>query len=143
MIAYADTGFLISLYGEDDNSAQASALIKRQPVFILTPLGEMEFLNAVELRVSRKDWTSREARAVREEFVRHQGVGLFQMELLGSEVWRTARNLSRRHTAKLGVRTLDLLHVAAAIAFKPEAFYSFDQRQRKLATVEGLHVLPA
>lgn len=143
MIAYADTGFLISLYGEDDNSAQATALIQARPVFILTPLGEMEFLNAIELRVFRKEWTRREARAVRQEFLHHQGTGFFQMEPSGSEVWQTARNFSRRYTAKLGLRTLDLLHVAAALAFKPDAFYSFDQRQRKLATAEGLTVLPA
>ena len=43
MIAYADTGFLVSLYGQDNHSAAATALVRSKPVFILTALGEAEF----------------------------------------------------------------------------------------------------
>lgn len=143
MIVYADTGFLVSLYGEDDNSAAATALLKSTPVFILTPLGEAEFVNAVELRVFRKEWTRREARVVREKFLHHQSIGVFQAEPLSEDVWRTALIFSSRHTAKLGVRTFDLLHVAAVAVLKPEVFYTFDKRQRRLAKAERLHVLPA
>ena len=64
MIVYADTGFLISLYGQDANSAAATALVKDKLVFILTPPGEAEFSNAVELRKFRKQWTPHEAQAV-------------------------------------------------------------------------------
>jgi predicted nucleic acid-binding protein len=142
LIAYADTGFLISLYGEDDHSDAATALLKSRPLFILTPLIEAEFTNAVELRVFREQWTRRAARAVREHFLRHQSSRLFQIEPLGPEVWQQALVLSTRHTAKLGTRTLDLLHVAAALVLKPDVFYSFDQRQRQLAKAEHLHVLP-
>ncbi len=143
MTAYADTGFLISLYAEDADSAKATALVKTKPVFILTPLVEAEFTNAVELRVFRKQWTRREADAVREHFLRDQGAGVFQMEPFDSDVWQTALNLSRRYTARLGVRTLDLLHVAAAAVLKPDAFYTFDERQRRLAKAERLPVLPS
>ncbi len=143
MIAYADTGFLISLYGEDDLSSAATALVRSKPVFILTPLGEVEFTNATELRVFRKDWTRREARAVRERFLQHLGAGVFQVEESPSEVWQVAISLSRRRTASLGSRTLDLLHVAAVLVFKPDVFYTFDERQRKLAKAERLRVLPA
>ena len=47
------------------------------------------------------------------------------------------------NTATLGIRTLDLLHVAAVKVFKPDAFYTFDQRQRNLAKAERLTVMPA
>lgn len=143
MIAYADTGFLVSLYGQDDHSAAASALVTSKPVLILTSLGEAEFTNAVELRVFRKEWTRREARLVHEHFLRHQAAGVFRTEPLGSEVWEKALILSRRYSAKLGTRTLDLLHVAAALVLKPDVFYTFDMRQHKLATAERLRVLPA
>ncbi len=143
MIAYADTGFLISLYGEDDNSAAATGLLKSRPVFILTPLTEAEFMNAVELRVFRKQWMGRQARAAREDFMQDQGAGVFQIEPLGSEIWKAALILSRRYTATFGIRTLDLLHVASVTVLKPEAFYSFDERQRKLAKAERLPLLPA
>jgi len=143
LIVYADTGFLISLYGSDHNSSAATAIVKGQPVFILTPLGEAEFVNAVELRVFRKQWTAHEGSVVCEKFLYHQGVGIFRMEPLNSEVWQAALTLSRRHTAKLGIRTLDLLHVAGVKVLKPDAFYTFDQRQRSLAKAERLSVMPA
>lgn len=109
MIAYADTGFLVSLYGQDDHSATASALVKPEPVFLLTPLGEAEFTNALQLQVFRKQRTRREARLVQEQFHQHQAIGVFRVQPLGSEVWEKALTLSRRHSAKLGARTLDLL----------------------------------
>jgi predicted nucleic acid-binding protein len=143
LIVYADTGFLISLYGQDANSAAAIAVTQGKPVFLLTPLGEAEFINGVELRVFRKQWTRQEARAALADFLHDQGAGVFQMESFSSEVWQTAWTLSRRHTAKLGIRTLDLLQVAAVKVFKPDAFYTFDQRQRNLARAERLRVMPA
>jgi predicted nucleic acid-binding protein len=106
-------------------------------------LGEAEFTNAVQLRVFRKEWTRREARLVQEQFLWHQAAGVFRIEPLGTEVWDKALVLSHRHSAKLGTRTLDLLHVAAALALKPDVFYTFDVRQRKLAKAERLHILPA
>jgi predicted nucleic acid-binding protein len=142
LIAYADTGFLVSLYGQDDHSAAATALVRSKPVFILTALGEAEFANALELRVFRKEWTRREARSVHELFLQHQRAGVFRPEPLGSKVWEKALVLARRHSAKLGTRTLDLLHVASALTLRPDAFYTFDKRQRKLAKAERLRVLP-
>ena len=47
-----------------------------------------------------------------------------------------------RAKAKLGTRTLDLLHVAAALVLKPDVFSTFDKRQRKLARMQRLRILP-
>lgn len=143
MIAYADTGFLVSLYGQDDHSAEAEALVKSRPIFILTALGEAEFNNAIELRIFRKEWTRRQARSVREVFLQHQARGWFRSEPFGLEIWEKAMALSRRHSAEFGARTLDVLHVASALLLGSEAFYTFDKRQRSLAHAESLRVLPA
>lgn len=142
MIAYADTGFLVSLYGQDDHSAAARGLVSSRPVLLLTALGEAEFVNALELRVFRKEWTRHEARLVRESFSQHMAGGIFRVEPLLPETWEKALDLARRHTAKLGTRTLDLLHVSAAIVLRAEALYSFDERQRKLAKAEHLRISP-
>jgi predicted nucleic acid-binding protein len=143
LIAYADTGFLVSLYGQDDHSATASGLLKSKPVFLLTPLGEAEFTNALQLQVFRKQWTRREARLIQEQFHQHHAAGVFRMQPFPPDIWERSLTLSRRHSAKLGARTLDLLHVAAALLLRPDVFYSFDVRQRKLAKAERLRVLPA
>ena len=141
MIAYADTGFLVSVYGQDSNSAMATSLVRSKPMFLLTSLGEVEFTN-VELRVFRKEWTRREARSVRDVFQQHQAAGVFRPAPLGSEIWEKALALSRGHRAKLGTRTLDLLHVASALILKPDVFYTFDKRQRALAKTQRLRILP-
>lgn len=49
-------------------------------------------------------------------------------------------DLARRHGPRLGVRTLDSLHVASALQLKAEQFWTFDERQAKLAKAEGLKI---
>lgn len=134
---------LVSLYGEDDLSDAATALVRPELVLILTPFGEAEFANALQLRVFRRQWTRAEAQTVQERFLSHIGAGLFQLEEVRPEIWPLTMTLSRRHSAKLGTRTLDVLHVASALILKPDVFLTFDDRQRKLARAEGLRVLPA
>jgi predicted nucleic acid-binding protein len=53
-------------------------------------------------------------------------------------VFDTARRIARTHTAHLGTRTLDVLHVASALILGATDFYTFDKNQRKLARIEGL-----
>jgi predicted nucleic acid-binding protein len=47
-------------------------------------------------------------------------------------------DLARRHGPKLGMRTLDTLHVACAMELKVERFWTFDERQAKLAKAQGM-----
>lgn len=142
MIAYPDTGFLVSLYIEDDHSKAATELVKSKPVFLLTPLVEAEFVNALELQVFRKQLTRREARNVYSEFLASQASKLIRSQPFPLEAWEGAATLSRRHSARLGARTLDVLHVAAALVLRPDVFLTFDKRQSQLAKAEGLQVLP-
>jgi predicted nucleic acid-binding protein len=144
---YADTGFLMSLYGRDANSPRAVALTaKHKPIFFLTEFGELEFANAVErLLFSHREgsyWTLSEAQAVRNRFEQHVNAGVLQLRPIPSEAWQTAIRLSRYYTAKLGTRTLDVLHVAMGMSLQPDVFLTFDRRQWKLAKAVGLHVLP-
>jgi hypothetical protein len=146
--AYADTGFVMSLYGRDANSPRAVALVARhKPVFFLTEFGEVELANAIErLLFSHRpgaSWTLSEAQAVRNRLEQHVNAGVFQLRPVPSEVWQTAIRLSRHYTARLGTRTLDVLHVALALSLQPDLFFTFDRRQWKLAKAVGLHVLPS
>jgi len=143
LIAYADTGFLISLYGQDGNSAVAISLLTPRPLLLLTPFSEVEFSNAVELIVFRKEWTRSQAKVVLDTFRHHQSAGVFRMVPVMPEIWEKALALSSRHSATLGTRTLDALHVATAILLEPDMFFSFDDRQRKLARAVQLRVLPS
>ena len=53
-----------------------------------------------------------------------------------------AQQLSKQHAARIGCRTLDILHVAFALEIASAFFVSFDRRQRQLAKAVGLKVLP-
>lgn len=143
MIAYADTGFLVSLYGQDRQSGAARTLAKPQPTFLLTPLGDVEFANAIELQVFRKEWTRREAQTIRSAFLQHQAAGVIRNEPFPLEAWERAAALARDRSAAFGTRALDILHVASALLFKPDVFFTFDKRQSQLAKAEGLRVLPS
>ena len=60
-------------------------------------------------------------------------------------LWRRtldlAAELSTQHTAVLGTRTLDVLHVATAVTLEAKRFVSYDDRQAALAKAAGLRTL--
>jgi len=77
----------------------------------------------------------------------HADLRAFESDLAGGVFHRLAHPeaahagaivLSRKHTATLGCRSLDILHVAAALALEADAFHTFDRRQQRLARAEGL-----
>jgi len=141
--SYADTSFLVSLYGRDVNSRSAISLLqKHQPEFLVTPLGEMEFTSVVFAVTARpRGWTVSEARAIEEDFAHDLQTGVWQWEDFPSEVWARARELARRYAPALACRALDALHVASALTLAADDFYTFDRDQAKLARAVGLRVL--
>jgi hypothetical protein len=60
-------------------------------------------------------------------------------------LWRAALNraaeLSRQHTATIGCRSLDVLHVASALELQMKRFLTFDNHQSRLATTTGLKLI--
>ena len=58
-------------------------------------------------------------------------------------VYKRAEMLSARHAAATLARSADILHVAAAVEAGCAAFASFDVRQRKVAALAGLKLIPA
>jgi predicted nucleic acid-binding protein len=139
--SYADTSFVASLYIPDANSVEAARRMQRLSLPVLiTPLGELELINAVQLRLFRKEVRPAEARAAKAAFRADVHEGVFAMRALSEDVFGYATQLASRWTARLGARSLDIIHVAAAIALRADAFHTFDDRQRKLAKAAKLHV---
>ena len=143
MSSYADTSFLVSLYGRDVNSRSAISLLKEhQPVLLVTPFVETEFTSVVFALAARpRGWTASEARAMEENFVHDLQTGVWQWEDFPFEIWARARELARRHAPALGCRALEALHVASALTLAADDFYTFDHDQAKLARAVGLRVL--
>jgi len=106
----------------------------------ITVFGELEVVNALELRVFRKELSAAQAKASLKDFENDLAAGVFQLRTLSDQMFTHARHLSQKTTARLGTRTADLLHVAAALELGVDCLYSFDQQQRKLAQAVRLKV---
>lgn len=127
----------------DGNSAQAASLMAAAALpVMLTTLGELELLNALELRVFRRELDSAAIAAGRAAFRKDVENGIFTLRALPANAFERAKLLSRRRTSQIGNRSLDTLHVATAIELKARTFYSFDRNQRRLAKAEGLKTSP-
>lgn len=144
MVAFADTGFIASLYLEESTSEAADAALgaKREPL-PLTPLALLELRNAFNRSVQRRRITMAQRDALWQDVEADIASGfLVPTPVAADELHKKARQLSDRHTPTLGTRSLDLLHVAAALLLGAKEFFSFDDRQRKAAASEGMKVKP-
>ena len=65
-------------------------------------------------------------------------IGLWSEAPLPEQAFDLCADLARRYGPRLGVRTLDSLHVACALELKAEKFWTLDERQAKLAKAEGM-----
>lgn len=81
-----------------------------------------------------------EAQRIYRNLEKDRADGLWAEVGMPEGVFEVCADLARRHGARLGVRTLDSLHVASALQLKAERFWTFDDRQAKLARVEGLKI---
>ncbi len=141
MTDYADTSFLVALYVPDVNSAKAAARMKQLELPVLiTPLGELELLNALQLRLFRKELQPAQARAARAAFRSDAARFIFAVHAISDDMWLRAIQLTKNWTARLGCRSLDIIHVASALVLHADRFNTFDDRQGKLATAAGLVV---
>jgi predicted nucleic acid-binding protein len=68
----------------------------------------------------------------------HRSAGQWLSIALPENAFDLCAELAHRYGPKLGVRTLDSLHIACAIELRAERFWTFDERQAKLAKAEGL-----
>lgn len=144
MNVYADTGFLVTLYKKEATSARASSCMARQTSSVrLSQLCELEFHNALHLAVFRKEFSEADAALKKGLFLEDLHNEIFVISPIPvSQLFAKSIELADRHSVTLGTRSLDLMHVAAALLLKADTFLSFDERQRKAAKAEGLKVKP-
>jgi predicted nucleic acid-binding protein len=144
MTHYADSSFLVSCYLHDVNTARAKVYLSSVGIALpFTRVHALEIGNAFELGVFRKLLTLSDAAAVWSDLDQDLGAGhLLKTAVRWPQTLRTAARLSKLHSAQVGTRSLDILHVATAQYLGASEFISFDVRQRALAAAVGLIVAP-
>jgi predicted nucleic acid-binding protein len=135
---YADTSFFVSLYVKDVHSADADQRLSSGGRPFLTPLHLAEWAHAMAQQVFRRQMSSAEANRVRRELDEDRSAGVWETVGVPETAMDICADLGFRYGPKLGVRTLDTLHVACALELRAERFWTFDDCQTKLAKAVGL-----
>ena len=95
-------------------------------------------MHAVAAQVFRGYMTTVEAGRAQNELEGDRDAGLWVSTDVPDNAFNLCADLGRRYGPKLGVRTLASLHVACAVELKAARFWTFDDRQLKLARAVGL-----
>jgi predicted nucleic acid-binding protein len=112
--------------------------MKEKPRVWFTPLHSAECSHAIAKQVFYRKISQAEADAVLQTLKRDRADGLWLETPMPENAFELSADLARRHGPKLGMRTLDTLHVACAMELKVERFWTFDERQAKLAKAQGM-----
>lgn len=155
MRTYADTNFFPRLYLPLKESAETAATLEKGQeqklgTLPVTWLHQVEVANAFQFYVftgksGGQRITQEQAAAAYATFQHDVLTAIFlEKTFLNLErLEAQAIEISLRHTAKLGFRTYDILHVCSALQLNCDQFWSFDPKACKLAALEGLKILPA
>jgi predicted nucleic acid-binding protein len=135
---YADASFIVSLYVRYAHMPEAQRLMLTRPAVWLTPFHRAEWTHAVERHVFEGTMSREEAEAVHTNFELDRTNALWLEVAFPETAFELCTDLALRHVAQIGSRTLDTLHVAAALELNAERFWTFDERQAKLARSAGL-----
>jgi predicted nucleic acid-binding protein len=138
LTVYPDTSFLVSLYLGDTNSHLADQMLGGAKLRILTPLHRAEWFHAMAQNVLRGVISQSRADELHALLEQDTMSGVWRNVPMPESAFDVCADLARRHGSKLGMRTLDSLHVACALELKAERFWTFDERQAKLAKAQGL-----
>jgi predicted nucleic acid-binding protein len=140
---YIDPSALARLYLHQSGSRELSEWRRhhRGPLPV-THHGRAEIINAISLAAFRGAIPPEKAEASQALLEADFAAGhLEQVDLLWRGALNRAAELSRKHTPRLGTRSLDVLHVACAMELKLRFFMTFDDRQGRLAKVAGLKLV--
>lgn len=138
MIVSIDSSLLFSLYVVDSKTPDAVKLFAARPEVWLTPLHRAELANAIQRYVFRHRLSEFEAGRIWKTFEDDCAMDAWELADFPNGAWGLSIDLARRHGPVLGLRTLDTLHVACALELGAERFWTFDERQTKLAEAVGL-----
>jgi predicted nucleic acid-binding protein len=140
-VLYLDTSCLVKLYYPEPDSSQVSEATRGQRL-IYTALHELEISTALQLKVFREEATRKQANAAQDLLNQDVESGILcRLSISFHEPLFQAVSLSRQYAARLGCRSLDLLHCATASWLDVGGFLSTDDRQVALAKAIGLPLL--
>jgi predicted nucleic acid-binding protein len=131
---------MVSLYLVDSHTPEVLRRMARHPRIWLTPFHEAEVIHAVAQQVFRGRVSRAEADRIYQHFSGDCESDVWVLTTFPESAFARGAGLARTHVPRLGTRTLDSLHVACALELGAQQFWTFDERQAKLAKASGLKV---
>jgi hypothetical protein len=113
---------------------------QRHAEFMLTTFSDLEVINALQLRLFRKQNSIAQVGLALRAFDEDLRANRLQLKSLPDRAFQRARQISLQTTGQIDTRSSDLLHVACALELGADGFYSFDKQQKRLAESLGLTV---
>ena len=138
MTIYVDSSFLVSCYLTDIHSHEADRRMATSPDVFISPFNRYELSVAIFRQAFVKRVVLPVAVQAFGNFEANCRSGVWKVIPFPSAAWETSIDLARKYGPTLGVRTLDSLHVACALELKAQKFWTFDDRQARLAEAVGL-----
>lgn len=138
---YLDASMVFSLHYRDRNTSAALALVRgaSEPLLI-SSLCEVETVNAFALRVFRDEMSALNMENAVRDLEADIRSGVLLLRSFPQSAYAHVKVLAQSLTPVIGVRTGDLLHVAAAIELGADTLYTFDRKQHQTALAAGLTV---
>lgn len=138
---YLDTSFLVSMHIRDVNTAAALNLVgATDEALMMSSLAEFETVNAFSLRVFRNEMQPINRDNAVRDLDDDVAYGVLTLVPVPDSAFARAKALAQTLTSIIGVRALDLLHVAAAIELGASSLFTFDRKQHRTAEAAGLKV---
>lgn len=143
---FPDTSFLCSIYREQIHSPKADAWMESNthplPVssfLILEFKQSIRLQNFIFSNDRTRGFSKNEGQTMLRNLQTDLTSGLLEMTAPDwPEVHRIAEDISNKQTTTTGNRLADILHIATAKYLGTKTFLSFDEKQRHLATAEGM-----
>jgi predicted nucleic acid-binding protein len=142
---YCDTSFLValSIRGELFTPTAFRLASSFQDPIPLVAIAEIEWKTRIHRGLGDHSLTAAQHSALLRQIEQDVADGvLVRRSLSSGDLLERSLKLSGRHAARIPVRSLDILHVAAAQLLGCKKFASFDKRQRELAAAEKIPLLP-
>lgn len=139
MTTYFDSSVIVASYVQEPRSRKARKALSAVVSAPFTPLLDLEVRTALRRMAGSGRLTSSESASV---------LSLVDDDVAAGRLWKVpldlyatverAESLSARHAQRFLSRSLDLLHVAAALELGCPNFVTLDTRQARLAVASGL-----
>jgi predicted nucleic acid-binding protein len=137
---YVDSSALAKIYVPEPESDRLEAFLQGRRDLMISELAITEVLSAVARRRREGTITARQSLEIRDAVLADADSGSFHRLDMSPVVHREAERLLF-HMESVGLRTLDALHIAAALLSLASYVVTYDARMRNAASHAGLKTL--